>query len=1013
MKSLRVICAILLTATLVASPVSTTSHFAEAQASTQPTEEAKPESENEALDPDCIDVPQSEPFAISPISNNESEASPAALTDQFVFKVSADSFYNSAAMHFREVGTSTWITMPRETIAGNTYQFSVSASSLTDDATYEYVASLLSPARTGNIGSLYYGKVVGTFAHGSEGAWTHENKNGETGLLSETHTAGTTTVTLNREPKYLSYKARAFSLETNVSLAHAYAAVPDVLDGTVQDMPAENLKWRKTYYVPAESRDTSSAAKSTLANAGYPFIGTEATNPDANSININDFTMPYSLETSLYEKATGTYRPNGHVLRKAEDELAADPESNHTVEVLSRQTATQFKLNLVQETPSILVSGLYEGSRLKGATPEDDALATITEASAGFNVEFDVGAETKTINLEIIGDGLFTVPLAFTVSGDTGSIAFDNQAEAEKYVESIAFDADNKLSVRQLPKLELEQNGPTIGARSESLFEYIQNTRSWAPGNKIKGEFRITNPRSDASFKVVDYRVSPDYRPFQKLLRTNSPAIRECFKRYYPEETFAGKVKHLYNFEALTSKRMSEALLEMYQERYPAIESLADLPTDVLASEIFFDDSDWRFSADRIDLSIGAYEQIDDSYVIIEPDETMRELANELLYNRALSITFDDSLYPLQNHLNDTDELEAASSDRLRLLYPSYRDKTNENRAMMNDIIGALPVLRPAGSGEDTILFDKFAFGLNGNLISNPYIKSNYEFSFDFEVVLSIVGIEGVAFVDSDGDGIRDDGETLLENVPITLHGSDGSTIGTRMTDSFGRYEFPDVAAGQGYWLETEAPDGLEITRTIVADHPDGNKFLPSGATDPFEIEADEAYRYNVGFANPAPVEYFTLSYHPNGGTGNIVDPTGQYASGDRATALAHNHKDDASSGFSKEGHEFVSWNELPDGSGKGYAPGEEIVMDGHKTLYAQWKPTESPGPGPIGPTDPENPARPDDPKHLPSTEKNAPSLSAAGDTVPGELVSLVAALAGATFIAMAVLLARRMRNRR
>lgn len=926
-------------------------------------------------------------------------ASPRALTDTLTFKTPTDGYYSSTSLHYRESGTSDWTTATRLTDTSGFYTFAISAFSLDDDTTYEYVISLLSPSRTTNIAGLVYHKVVGTFSHASDGSWTHANNNGEEGIVSQVDEIGTTTVTLVKAPKYLAYKARAFAIETNVELGHAYATVPDALDHTASDMPNETNRWRKTFYVPASSYDTSPAAKAALANAGYPYIGTEQTDPDANTVNIEDFSMPYTVSVSLYETARGTYHPNGHLTtHKLEDTLEPDPDSNHAVSVKSRQTATQFMLDLTQASPSVLVSGLYPGSSIAGKTPADEALITVSDASGGMRVEFDVGADTVDVHLELVGSGLFTVPVTFTVDGNTGSIVFAYEAEAAPYVEAISFDENNLLAVKQLPKLSPEQNGPVVSARSESLFEYIQSTRSYHPGVVTKGVFRIENTRDDASFRIVDYRVSPNYRPFEKLLRTDSPAIRACFSRYFPDETYTGKVRHLYDFEALTGESLSDALLSLYQERYPSIESLSDLPTKVLAHEIFFDGGAWNFSVEQIDLSKDVYDRVSDSYVILETDPVMQALANELLYERSLSITFDDSLYPLAELLNVDEELDRASAERLRLLYPSYRDRAETTGAMMDDIMGRTPVLGPAGTEEGTVLFDEFAFGLNGYFISNPYIKSNYEFSFDFEVILSVVGIEGVAFLDENRNGIRDDGEKLLESVPITLQGPAGE-LGTYRTDEFGRYEIPNVAAGAGYRLTVETPEGLEITSTVAADSLDGNKFLPTGETDAFEVEAGEAYRYNVGFATPVPADRYTLTYHPNGGNGTVVDPTGPYAANTEAVVLPHDHDQDASTGFSREGHEFIAWNEQPDGTGRTYAPSERIVMDGHKTLYAQWRPAEAPNPGPPDPGDPPDAA---DPKPLPVKDAGASKLAAAGDAAAGALALLAAIVAGSIAFALA-----------
>lgn len=79
------------------------------------------------------------------------------------------------------------------------------------------------------------------------------------------------------------------------------------------------------------------------------------------------------------------------------------------------------------------------------------------------------------------------------------------------------------------------------------------------------------------------------------------------------------------------------------------------------------------------------------------------------------------------------------------------------------------------------------------------------------------------------------------------LYAGNGSPVGTYTTDEFGRYEIPNVAAGTGYRLEVETPDGCRMTPIVAANDVDGSKFLASAQTDPFDVVVDEAYRYNVG----------------------------------------------------------------------------------------------------------------------------------------------------------------------
>lgn len=72
-----------------------------------------------------------------------------------------------------------------------------------------------------------------------------------------------------------------------------------------------------------------------------------------------------------------------------------------------------------------------------------------------------------------------------------------------------------------------------------------------------------------------------------------------------------------------------------------------------------------------------------------------------------------------------------------------------------------------------------------------------------------------------------------------------------------------------------------------------------------------------------------TITYNSNTGTGTVTDPT-EYGVGENAVV-----KD--SSGISKDGYTFTSWNTKADGTGTSYAPNSTITVNSFITLYAQW----------------------------------------------------------------------------
>lgn len=69
-------------------------------------------------------------------------------------------------------------------------------------------------------------------------------------------------------------------------------------------------------------------------------------------------------------------------------------------------------------------------------------------------------------------------------------------------------------------------------------------------------------------------------------------------------------------------------------------------------------------------------------------------------------------------------------------------------------------------------------------------------------------------WLDSDGDGVLDAGETGLANVQVTLKDQWGTPLRTSITDTQGRYQFTGIAAGNGYYVEVVGglPFGLVQT---------------------------------------------------------------------------------------------------------------------------------------------------------------------------------------------------------
>ncbi len=81
------------------------------------------------------------------------------------------------------------------------------------------------------------------------------------------------------------------------------------------------------------------------------------------------------------------------------------------------------------------------------------------------------------------------------------------------------------------------------------------------------------------------------------------------------------------------------------------------------------------------------------------------------------------------------------------------------------------------------------------------------------------------------------------------------------------------------------------------------------------------------------PVTAFSVTYLPNGGTGNYTDSN--IPSGTEYTV-----KNNTDVGIERTGYTFTGWNTEADGGGTEYQPGSKINVTGNVTLYAQWTPT-------------------------------------------------------------------------
>ena len=85
--------------------------------------------------------------------------------------------------------------------------------------------------------------------------------------------------------------------------------------------------------------------------------------------------------------------------------------------------------------------------------------------------------------------------------------------------------------------------------------------------------------------------------------------------------------------------------------------------------------------------------------------------------------------------------------------------------------------------------------------------------------------INGVVWLDLDGDGINDTTETGFTGAVVALRDKDGTLVGTRTTTSSGLYSFAGLPPGQG-------PYSLSVTRSTTT-YPDPSNWVISAAPGP------------------------------------------------------------------------------------------------------------------------------------------------------------------------------------
>ncbi len=157
-----------------------------------------------------------------------------------------------------------------------------------------------------------------------------------------------------------------------------------------------------------------------------------------------------------------------------------------------------------------------------------------------------------------------------------------------------------------------------------------------------------------------------------------------------------------------------------------------------------------------------------------------------------------------------------------------------------------------ADAGDDTI--DSDITGGNGLLTSDIISVSAGETVENIDAGLIAVGsssIAGLAWRDSDLNGLRDNNEIFLSNVSVTLKNNAGVILASTLTDISGAYKFENLVAGL-YNVEFDDPFGFGFTIPNAGDDSIDSDVVGNEVTNVFLFLDTDLTGVDAGFAVPA-----------------------------------------------------------------------------------------------------------------------------------------------------------------
>jgi len=104
--------------------------------------------------------------------------------------------------------------------------------------------------------------------------------------------------------------------------------------------------------------------------------------------------------------------------------------------------------------------------------------------------------------------------------------------------------------------------------------------------------------------------------------------------------------------------------------------------------------------------------------------------------------------------------------------------------------------------------------------------------------VYQLTSVGDLVWLDRNGNGVQDVGESGIENVTVTLYRADGSTVGSTTTAADGSYSFTNLPPGEYRLRFTDIPSGLTFSPADSSgdDTTDSDVTATNGETDVFAL---------------------------------------------------------------------------------------------------------------------------------------------------------------------------------